>query len=106
MCDRALPCTVDSPTMRTFYAYVLASHNRVLYVGMTNDLRRRLAEHRSGGVPGFTSRYRVHRLVYFETFTNARDAIQREKQIKRWRREKKVALIEAHNSDWADLSVI
>ncbi|MEM1055382.1 MAG: GIY-YIG nuclease family protein [Bacteroidota bacterium] len=92
--------------MKTYYVYLLASHNRVLYCGITNDLRRRLAEHASGDTPGFTSRYNVHRLVHYETFGEIRDAIEREKQIKRWRREKRVRLIESHNPDWADLSTV
>jgi len=91
--------------MRDFWVYLLASHNRVLYCGVTNDLRRRLAEHRAGTVPGFTATYRVHRLVYYERFGDVRDAIRREKQIKRWRRDKKVRLIEAHNPTWEDLGV-
>lgn len=90
--------------MATYFVYLLASHSRVLYCGVTNDLRRRLAEHASGALPGFTSRYRVHRLVHYESFGEIRDAIAREKQIKRWRREKKVRLIESHNPDWVDLS--
>lgn len=90
--------------MRTYYVYLLASQNKVLYCGVTNDLRRRVAEHKEGEVPGFTSRYNVDSLVHYEDFGSIHDAIAREKQIKRWRREKKVALIEAHNPDWADLS--
>ena len=90
--------------MKTYYVYLLASHNRVLYCGVTSDLRRRLAEHRSGETPGFSSRYNVNRLVHYETFGEIRDAIEREKQIKGWRREKKVRLIETHNPDWEDLS--
>ena len=90
--------------MKTYAVYLLASHNRVLYCGVTNDLRRRLAEHKSGAIPSFTSRYKVYELVHYETFGKIRDAITREKQIKRWRREKKVRLIESHNPDWQDLS--
>lgn len=91
--------------MRGYFVYLLTSHNRVLHCGVTNDLRRRLAEHGSGEIPGFTSQYRVHRLVHYETFREVRDAIAREKQIKGWRREKKVRLIEEHNPNWEDLSV-
>jgi putative endonuclease len=89
---------------RPFYVYLLASRSRVLYIGMTNDLERRVREHRLGEIEGFTKKYRVHRLVFFETFHDARTAIAREKQLKGWRREKKVALIEAENPTWEDLA--
>ncbi len=89
---------------RKFYVYLLASRSRVLYIGMTNDLERRLREHRLGELGGFTKQYRVHRLVFFESFHDARTAIAREKQLKGWRREKKVALIEAVNPTWEDLA--
>lgn len=82
----------------------MASRSRTLYTGVTNNLARRVSEHRQHLVPGFTSRCRVERLVYFETWGNIRGAIQREKQIKAWRRSKKVALIESQNPTWADLS--
>jgi putative endonuclease len=72
---------------------------------VTNDLERRVAEHRRGLLPGFTSRYRVSRLVYFEIADNVESAIAREKEIKGWRREKKVALIESSNPTWDDLAV-
>ena len=85
--------------VRIFYVYLLASRNRVLYVGITNDLDRRVAEHKVGG---FTSRYKVDRLVYVEHFEEVREAIAREKQIKGWSRRKKVALIEALNPEWED----
>ncbi len=90
--------------MRTYYVYILASKSCVLYVGVTNNLERRLFEHRQKLAPGFTAKYNVTRLVYFETFENVRDAIAREKQLKPWRREKKIALIEAMNPEWRDLS--
>jgi len=76
----------------------------VLYVGVTNDLARRLFEHKQKLIDGFTSKYNVSRLVYFEVFENIRDAIAREKQIKGWRRSKKTALIESTNPTWRDLS--
>ena len=88
----------------TFYVYILASRSRALYTGVTNDLPRRLYEHRSGTASAFTRRYSVHRLVHVETATNPRDAIAREKQIKRWTRSKKIALIEAANPGWEELS--
>jgi putative endonuclease len=87
-----------------YFVYILASRSRTLYVGVTNDLERRIGEHREGLVPGFTSQYRVFRLVYFEAFTDVRSAIAREKEIKGWRREKKVWLIERHNRTWEDLA--
>jgi putative endonuclease len=75
-----------------------------LYTGVTNHLVRRIQEHRDGLVPGFASPYRIHRLVYFEMFRDVRGAIAREKEIKAWRREKKVALIEERNPTWEDLA--
>jgi len=87
-----------------FYVYILASHSRVLYVGVTRDLLRRMYEHRSGLISGFTSRYRVRRLVYYETTPRARDAFEREKELKGWSREKKVRLIEQANAGWRDLA--
>jgi putative endonuclease len=91
--------------VRTYYVYVLASRSRVLYIGVTNNLMRRVSEHREGRDAGaFTARYRVTRLVYFEVFTYVLDAIAREKQIKSWRRSKKVDLIERRNPSWKDLA--
>jgi methylglutaconyl-CoA hydratase len=90
--------------MRHFYIYIMASNSRVLYTGITNDLRRRVAEHKSDLTPGFTSDYRVHRLVYFETFKYVGNAIAREKKIKGWLRSKKIALITSVNPTWEDLS--
>jgi len=86
------------------YVYILASRrNGTLYVGMTNNIARRMHEHRSGAVPGFTSRYAVTRLVYVETHDDPRQAIQREHTIKHWRRSWKLALIERDNPAWDDL---
>ncbi len=89
---------------RTYCIYILASRSRNLYTGVTGDLERRMLEHRQGLVPGFTTRYRVFRLVHFETFADIRDAIVREKEIKAWRREKKIWLIQHHNPTWTDLA--
>lgn len=89
--------------MRIFHVYIMASRSRVLYVGVTNDLARRVSEHRSL-VAGFTSRYRVTRLVYFEAFADIRVAIAREKELKGWVRARKVRLIERSNPTWEDLS--
>jgi putative endonuclease len=90
--------------VKTYYVYILASRSRTLYTGVTNNLERRALEHKRGVVPGFTSRYRVERLVYYETWGDIRAAIQREKQIKGWLRAKKIALIRSMNPGWSDLS--
>jgi len=89
---------------RTYFVYILASRSRNLYTGVTNDLQRRLIQHRYALVPGFTARYRIFRLVHFELFGDIRCAIAREKEIKGWRREKKVWLIKRHNPTWEDLA--
>ena len=86
------------------YVYILASRSRVLYTGITNDLRRRVAQHKAGELPGFTRKNRVSKLVYFEATSDVRVAIAREKQIKGWLRDRKVALIETANPEWEDLS--
>ena len=84
--------------------YILASRrNGTLYVGCTSNLPKRIWEHRNDVVPGFTNRYRVHRLVYAEAHDDMREAIAREKRLKRWPRAWKIALIEAHNPEWDDL---
>jgi putative endonuclease len=90
--------------VRTYFVYILANRSRTLYTGVTNNLARRLHEHRTGLVSGFTDTYAIHRLVHVEAMATPRDAIAREKQIKRWTRAKKVALIEATNPEWVDLS--
>ena len=87
-----------------YYVYIMASHRRTIYVGVTNNLERRVAEHQTGAIPGFTQRYHVVRLVYFEETPDIVSAIAREKQIKGWRRDRKIALIESINSEWRDLS--
>ncbi len=89
---------------RTYYVYLLASPSRVLYVGVTNSLERRMWEHKNHVVKGFTAEYGVTRLVYFEETADVLAAIAREKEIKGWRRSKKIALIETSNADWRDLS--
>lgn len=89
---------------RTFYVYIIANEQRTIYIGMTNDLERRVWEHRHGRVRGFSAKYRVNKLVYIETFEDAPEAIAREKQLKNWRRSKKVALINRQNPDWNDLA--
>lgn len=90
--------------MKTYYVYIMASISKVLYVGVTNDLSRRVAEHKSKQHRGFTARYNATRLVYYQTTNDISAAIAREKEIKRWRRSKKVALIEAMNPTWKDLA--
>jgi putative endonuclease len=90
--------------MRQFYVYIMTNHSRTLYTGMTNDLLRRVAEHKQKLIPGFTARYNITRLVYYEETPDVHSAIAREKQIKGWVRAKKVALIEAANPQWRDLS--
>lgn len=88
----------------TLYVYMLASKPQgTLYVGVTNDLVRRVAEHKQSEVPGFTKRYCVNMLVYWEMFEDYEAAILREKKLKRWRRDWKRALFEEHNPHWADL---
>jgi putative endonuclease len=87
----------------TYYVYLIASRSRVLYCGITSNLRRRLEQHREGSIDGFTADYNCTRLVWFERFQDVNNAIAREKQIKRWRREKKIALIQQANPTWLDL---
>jgi putative endonuclease len=86
------------------FVYILASETRVLYVGVTADLQHRIWQHRTGAFPGFTRRYGVNQLVYFEATDNPAGAIGREKQIKGWSRLKKVAMIDSVNPDWIDLA--
>jgi putative endonuclease len=88
---------------RNYYVYILASDFGSLYVGVTNHLERRLQEHRSKLVDGFTRKYNLTKLVFYEETGEVQDAIAREKQIKGWRRSKKVVLIESLNPDWRDL---
>ncbi|MFZ0523834.1 MAG: GIY-YIG nuclease family protein [Candidatus Acidiferrales bacterium] len=99
-----LEAYVGAQVNKRYRVYILASRSRNLYTGMTNSMMRRLVEHRENRVPGFTSKYRIHRLVYIETYRDVRVAIRREKEIKSWRREKRVALIEAENPTWRDLA--
>ncbi|HEY2836791.1 MAG TPA: GIY-YIG nuclease family protein [Rhizomicrobium sp.] len=92
-------------SQRDYFVYMLAScRNGTLYVGVTNDLARRVDEHKNKAVPGFTRRYNVCLLVWYETFGDINDAIAREKQIKGWNRVWKIRLIEKENSGWNDLA--
>ena len=87
-----------------YWVYILASAKHgTLYIGVTNDLVRRVYQHQNRITKGFTSQYKVHRLVWFETYDNPTSAIEREKEIKKWRREWKVNLIEHQNPNWDDL---
>lgn len=89
---------------RKYYVYLLASKSGTLYVGVTNNLERRISEHKQALLSGFTKQYKVNLLVYYEEFDYIEDAIRREKQIKAWRREKKDALVDAVNPKWEDLA--
>lgn len=90
--------------MKTYYVYILASRcNGTLYIGVTNNLERRIYEHQQGLVEGFTKRYRVHHLVYYEATSDVEAALRREKQLKTWNRKWKLELIEKTNPAWKDL---
>jgi putative endonuclease len=115
----ALPHTLSSPGLtgrssnhrlgelgidRSYWVYILASDiGGTLYIGVTNDLVRRVYEHRTNAVPGFSGRYGVHRLVYYEQFSDIESAIRREKRLKKWNRAWKIELIEKTNPNWIDL---
>ena len=89
-----------------YYVYILSNwDDSVLYIGVTGNLLRRLYEHQNGLVDGFTKQYNIHKLVYYETTNDVYSAISREKQLKKWRREKKNQLIETVNPQWRDLSL-
>jgi putative endonuclease len=89
---------------RFYYVYILGSISGTLYIGVTGSLRRRVWQHKQHASDGFTAQYDVSRLLYFETFRHVGKAIAREKQLKGWRREKKIALIQKANPEWKDLS--
>ncbi len=89
---------------KTYYIYIMASQSRSLYVGFTDNIQRRVCQHKMGEIEGFTQRYRVDTLVYFESFGDVYSAIAREKQIKHWARGKKLRAIEQANPLWQDLS--
>ena len=88
-----------------YYVYIMTNASRTLYTGVTYDLQRRVYEHKSGKGSVFTKKYRITRLVYYEAYNDVRNAIAREKQIKGWRRSKKVVLIESQNPKWRDVSL-
>ena len=90
--------------MREYYVYIMTNNSRTLYTGVTNDLQRRVYEHKHKLVPGFTSKYNITKLVWYQAFQDVQQAIEGEKRIKGWLRAKKVALIESNNPRWLDLS--
>jgi len=90
--------------MRQYYVYILANRSHTLYTGVTNDLLHRLRQHKSKSIEGFTKRYNITRLVHYETFTDIGQAIAREKQIKGWTRDRKIALVQSSNRYWRDLA--
>jgi len=90
--------------MPEYHVYIMSNRSRTLYIGVPNDLARRVYQHKEGKGSGFTARYNLDLLIYCETCQDIRDAIAREKQLKGWTRAKKIALIETLNPEWADLS--
>ncbi|NMG11456.1 GIY-YIG nuclease family protein [Brasilonema sp. UFV-L1] len=90
--------------MKNYYVYILSNRSKTLYTGVTNDLIRRVYEHKQKLIPGFTQKYNIDRLAYYEETVDVTVAIAREKQIKGWLRLKKIALIESMNPEWHDLS--
>ncbi|MEI7604234.1 MAG: GIY-YIG nuclease family protein [bacterium] len=92
--------------MRSYYVYILANKkNGTLYVGVTSDLLKRIYQHKNKIIKGFTSKYNINKLVYFETYDDVKQAIYREKKLKEWKREWKIRLIEEKNNGWVDLSL-
>ena len=91
-------------SLKQYYVYILANKGKMLYTGVTNNLERRIFEHKNHLIPGYTKKYDITRLVYFEETNDVTSAIAREKQIKGWLRIKKISLIESMNPDWRDLS--
>ena len=91
--------------MANFYVYILANKpNGVLYIGLTNELERRLGEHKDKVLKGFTSKYKVDKRVYYEEFDTCEEAFSRERRLKKWNRDWKIELIEKENANWEDLS--
>ena len=90
--------------MKNYYVYIMASNSGTLYIGVTSNIKKRVYEHKEHLIPGFTDKYNIDRLLYFEVIGDPDSAINREKQIKRWKREKKVTLIDSLNPEWNDLS--
>ena len=90
--------------MPEYYVYIMTNKSRTLYVGVTNDLQRRVYEHKHKLIEGFTSKYNITKLAWYETYPDIQQAIEGEKRLKGWLRSKKIALIESHNPNWEDLS--
>jgi putative endonuclease len=90
--------------MKHYHVYIMTNQSRTLYVGVTNDLEHRVLQHRSKSIPGFTAKYNITNLAWYEEFTSIREAIEREKRLKGWTRAKKLALIEEMNPRWKDLA--
>ena len=91
--------------MKNYYVYIMTNKSKTLYIGITNDLVRRVYEHKNKLVDGFTKKYNLAKLVYYESMNDADSAIKREKQLKNWHREWKINLIESVNKGWKDLSI-
>ena len=89
---------------KKYYVYILTNHSKTLYTGMTNNIKRRIYEHKNKLIKGFTEKYNISKLVYYESTNNVNSAIVREKQIKGWLRERKIELVETENPNWNDLS--
>lgn len=92
--------------MNEYYIYILSNKSKTIYIGVTNDLKRRLYEHKNKLIDGFSKKYNLTKLVYYENLTDVKDAIQREKQLKNWHRKWKTNLIEKENPGWIDLSAV
>ena len=103
-CDKSVCSEGSMNADRRYYVYIMASRSLTLYTGLTGDLTRRVLQHKSGEIDGFTKEYRIDRLVYFEVFKYVNSAIAREKQIKAWTRAKRLTLIKSENPTWQDLA--
>jgi len=98
--------TIKPMVEKTYFVYILTNwNNQVMYIGVTNNIVRRIYEHKNKLIEGFTSKYNISKLVYYESSNDIRDAITREKEIKKWRREKKNQLVETINPDWKELDL-
>jgi len=91
--------------MKNFYVYIATNRSKTLYIGVTNNIERRMQEHKQKLIPGFTKKYNISKLVYLEESSSIKDVITREKQLKGWRRSRKIELIESINPGWRDLSL-
>ena len=91
--------------MKNYYIYIMTNKSKTLYIGITNNLSHRVYEHKQKLAKGFTEKYNIGQLVYYEITTDVKSALTREKQLKRWRREKKIGLIKSLNPGWKDLSI-